>query len=129
LSSRHNKGYGRKTRTPKGFSTRKTNKHLKSEANGSRQQDKHFKRRMPEDANGDSERELRVSEPNGPQINYLDSDFIKTIHEQVIDRNRNINPESTHILNKSALENALDAPKTNLYGKEVYPSIFEKTAA
>ena len=61
-------------------------------------------------------------------MKYLTRRVVEEIHRTVILETPGRVPERPHILNPDMLELALDLPKQHLYGKELYPDLFEKAA-
>jgi len=61
-------------------------------------------------------------------VKYLNRKAVEEIHKAVISETCDIVPERPNILNPNMLELALDLPKQRLYGRELYPTLFDKAA-
>lgn len=110
---------------PKGLSKRKDNTNLK----GNGYYGNCRLERKPQARCGSNNQETQdSSRASSPEINYLDKNVVKEIHQAIIAETFDKIPESAHILNPSALDNALDVPKTSLFGYEVHPDLFVKAA-
>jgi len=64
------------------------------------------------------------------EVKYLTKEAVKEIHLRVLsetEKKTHVH-ERPHILNPGMLEMALELPKKRLYGRELYPDLFEKAA-
>jgi len=61
-------------------------------------------------------------------VRYLNRQIIEELHRAIILATYDKVVERSFILNPSVLELALELPKKCLYGRELYPDLFEKAA-
>ena len=74
------------------------------------------------------ERKQRSNDAASFQIDYLEADDVTRLNRFLLDKTKTVLPEESHVLNRSALINAVDAPKRKLFGEEIFSSVFEKAA-
>jgi len=61
-------------------------------------------------------------------VRYLNRKTVEELHRAIIIETHDKIAERSHVLNLGTLELALELPKKCLYGKELYPDLFDKAA-
>lgn len=61
-------------------------------------------------------------------MKYLSREIVEELHHAIILETHSTVAEHAHVLNPGVLELALELPRKCLYGRELYPDLFDKAA-